>query len=205
MDEEELPSNSKSSKEKPKEKEKKVISGEVIQRKKPLGRRIRELFIGGEVRGVARYIGSEVILPAIRNLVVDSATKGIDRLVYGDYRPRRPGSPTPYNPRVQYNTYSDPRSRGSLPDQPPLPSRRSRQDATEMVFPTRDEAVLVLERMFDVIDKYGQASVADLYDLVGLPASHVDNKWGWTALANIEVRQIREGWLLELPAAIPLV
>ena len=39
----------------------------------------------------------------------------------------------------------------------------------------------------------------DLYDLTGLPSAHVDNKWGWTYLTNTEIRQIRDGYLLDLP------
>jgi hypothetical protein len=103
-----FPSNAKSKRDRPitKEKVEKVISGEVTQRKKPLYRRIRETFIGGEVKSVSRYIGAEVILPAIRNLIVDAATKAIDGIVYGNRpRPARPG-PTPYRPIVNYNSYS---------------------------------------------------------------------------------------------------
>jgi hypothetical protein len=42
-------------------------------------------------------------------------------------------------------------------------------------------------------------SLADLFDTVGLPATHVDNKWGWTNLASVEVRQVREGWQISFP------
>ena len=68
-----------------------------------------------------------------------------------------------------------------------------------MILASREEAELVLERLLDIISKYEVASLADLYDLTGLPSSHVDNKWGWTYLNNTEIRQVRDGYLLDLP------
>lgn len=63
---------------------------------------------------------------------------------------------------------------------------------------------MVLERLNDIIDRYEVASVADLHELVGLPTTHVDNKWGWENVRYAEVRQIREGFLLDLPPAMPI-
>jgi len=40
-----------------------------------------------------------------------------------------------------------------------------------------------------------------LYDLVGLSSlsTHVDNKWGWAILQNVDIRQTREGYVIDLP------
>jgi hypothetical protein len=64
---------------------------------------------------------------------------------------------------------------------------------------TREEAELVIERLIDVLDKYDVVSLAALYELLGLETSYIDNKWGWTNLSSAQVRQIRQGYLLELP------
>lgn len=69
---------------------------------------------------------------------------------------------------------------------------------------SRDEAELVIERLSDILENYDVASVADLYDLVGLPTTYIDNKWGWTNLAYANVRQVREGYLIDLPQAEPI-
>jgi hypothetical protein len=58
--------------------------------------------------------------------------------------------------------------------------------------------------MTDIIDVYKVASVTDLHDLVGLPSTYVDNKWGWENLSYANVRQIREGYLLDLPPVEPI-
>ena len=46
------------------------------------------------------------------------------------------------------------------------------------------EADAVLSRMQDIINTYGFASVADLYDLVGITGEYTDNKYGWTNIDN---------------------
>lgn len=203
-------SNSRKSKEEQQKKEKpkeieKVIEGEAIVRKRPLGTRLKETFLGGDAQSVARYIAAEVLLPAFRNLLVDATTKGVERMVYGESStPRRPQN---YGPRITYNNpvnrgyMGDPRYRSAnLPDQPTY-SPPPRSDGAEILLPDRAAAELVLERLQDIIDQYDVASLADLKQLVGLPTVHTDNKWGWVMLRGADIRQIREGYLLDLPPA----
>lgn len=181
----------------------KVITGAVIEKKPGIGKKFKSVFFGGEFHGAVRYIAADVLLPAFRNLLVDATTKGVERVVYGEsqVRPRRPGFN--YSSRVQYNSpfsrqsAPDPRMGARLPDQPM--SRTVRRDPNEIILASRDEAELVIERLIDIIDTYEVASVADLYGLLGLPTTAIDNKWGWNYLKTAEIRQTREGYLLDLP------
>lgn len=182
-----------------------ALEGKVIARKKPLGLRIKEVIFGGEVNSAARYIGAEVLLPAFRNLLVDATTKGIERMVYGDSAYSRPrNATTEYRPKVTYhnpiNQGGRPRT-GNLPDQA---TPRPRRDDTEIIFGTRSDAELVLERLQDVIDQYQVTSMGDLNEIVGLPTNHMDNKWGWENLRFAEIRQTRDGFVLNLPPAQPI-
>lgn len=175
-----------------------VTTGVVLKKKPSIGQRFKTIFFGGDARGASKYIAADVLLPSIRNLVVDATTKGIERMVYGDAARniRRPGFD--YRSRVQYNSpFMRPEHRSTrLPDQGP---RMMRRDTNDLVLASREEADLVLERLIDILDQYDVVSVADLYELTGLPSSHIDNKWGWTHLHSAEVRQVREGFLLNLP------
>lgn len=189
-----------------KEKIEKVVTGEVVQKKKPLGERLKGIFFDGEFKNATRYITYEVLIPAFKNMVVDATSKGVERVIYGESTSSRRRYDQP-RPRVSYNNpvdrYSSRYRPGILPDQPPLPSRRS-HGISDIVIISREEAELVIERLNDIVDKYDVASVADLYDLVGLPSSYVDNKWGWTSLAYANIRQIREGFLIDLPPVEPI-
>jgi hypothetical protein len=216
MEPSDFPGNAKASREKDvkkpapkseKPKVEKVVKGEAVKLKRGFGTRFKEVFLGSDAKSATRYITTDVLLPALRNLIVDATSKGIERLIYGDTIRRGRGGREEYGrPRVQYN---NPLSRYSgrpgpmLPDQPPLPDRRTR-GAEDIVLVSREEAETVIERLTDIVDQYEVASVADLYDLVGLPTTYVDNKWGWTNLSYASVRQIREGYLLDLPRAEPI-
>jgi len=173
-----------------------VVTGEVSLKKKSLGQKFKGVFFGGEFKSAVRYVTADVFLPAIRTLLVDATTKGVERVVYGETVTRR--RPPQYGPRIQYNT---PVRRGVLPDQARPIARQVRHNTNDVVLSSRDEANTVLERLIDIIDKYEVASFADLLELCGLPTSHVDQKWGWTNLNHAEVRQVRDGYMLDLPPA----
>lgn len=206
----EFPANSHKSTEKAEasKKEKKVkrieLQGQVVKKKEPLSHKVKGIFFGGQFRQTAQYVAADVLLPAFRDLIVNSISKGVDRLVYGDNAPRRmvQGS-SQYRPRVQYNSpiirQQDPRERDViLPGQPPRDISGKRPGEI-FIFSAREDAEAMLEGLGTIIDDYEIATLADLYEMMGLPHTHVDNTWGWTSIVRAEVRQSRDGYILELP------
>lgn len=189
----------------PKEEVQKVVTGKVIKRSVPLGRRFKELFFGGETKGVLQYIFGDVILPSVKNMIVDSTSRGIERAMYGDKAVRRSGIGFG-QPKISYNLPVErfPRDvAGILPKQAPQPSQ-SRHSAGEILFTTRADAEEVLERLTDLVENYQAATVSDLYSLVGYPTTFVDEKWGWTSVASVTIQQVRDGYILSLPSASAL-
>lgn len=185
----------------------KVVTDGVIHKKTPLSKKFKDVFFGGELKGAVHYITGDVLLPAFKKLVVDATSMGMERLIYGDTRPRSPRRLDQQNPsRVLYNSpvNRDPRTRSMLPDQPPYSAPPRHQDQGELIVVSRVDAEVVVERLSDIIDKYEVASVADLHALVGLPATYVDNKWGWTNLAYANIKQVRDGYLIDLPPVEPI-
>lgn len=183
----------------------KVVTGDAVLVPKGIGWKFRHIFLGGTAKQAARYVTGEVLLPALRNLVFDVVSKGSERFIFGESSYRRP-PPQEYGTRIQYNNplrrpgpaMSQRLQPARLPDQ--YRSRPARRDTNDIVLATREEAELVVERLIDILDKYDVASMADLLDLLGLETQPIDNKWGWTYLNNVEVRQIRDGYLIDLPA-----
>lgn len=176
-----------------------VVSGEVSLKPAGIGRKFKNTFLGGDFKNAREYLIADVLLPALRNLVVDTVAKGVDRLVYGE-NTRRPG-PTTYSGRIQYNNpiYREPRLR-AVPDQNPVTrwAQGSRQ-FDDVTIISKSEADAVVEKMIDIVDKYELVSVADLKEILGLPSAHVDNKWGWSHLGSIAVRQVRDGYRISFP------
>ena len=54
----------------------------------------------------------------------------------------------------------------------------------------------VIDRMSDLIDQYGQVSLADLNALIGASSNFIDDNWGWTDMGSFNVRQVRDGFML---------
>lgn len=200
-----FPSNSNRSKEPDEPKEKvngPVISGAVKRKKKPLGRKFKEAFIGGpDTKTVWNYVFMDVLIPAAKDVTIDAVTQGLERLIYGESiipnrRPRSASSSG--NTVVNYN-------RMSQPARPALESR-ARSFSTQsislddLVLETRYEADRVLNGMAELIERYGQASVNDLGELVGLTGEYTDEHWGWTDLTGSRISRSREGYLLVLPS-----
>lgn len=204
-----FPPNSHKSKELPaaesKPKTEKVVTGEVIRRKTPLGKRIAETFGATDMKSVGGFVLLDVLLPAAKDMIADAVSQGIERMLFGEARStsRRPNKPySGSNGYVNYNRYSQ----GSPPFKPDRPTQkiRSSHSFDDIVLETRHEADEVLERLYDMLGRYNTASVADLYDLVGIQGSYTDDKWGWTDLHGSRVTRIRHGYLIELPRPEPL-
>jgi hypothetical protein len=206
MTDPEFPPNSKISKT-GKNLEKKVtqvVSSGAVRRKKSLRKQFSETFIAGDARTAIRYVAFDVLLPAAKDMVVESFTQGIEKLIFGDSRRR--GSTHPMAGPTGYVSYN----RYSMAGRNPGPSRaisrqaRARHNFDEIVLDDRVEAENVIDNLFELVSRYESATVADLYELVGLSSTHTDHKWGWTNLHGAGVTRIRGGYLLDLPEPEPL-
>ena len=85
-------------------------------------------------------------------------------------------------------------------------SRRARasHDFDEIILASRVEAEEVIDRLFDLVSRYESATVADLYEMVGVTGNFTDDKWGWTNIRGAGVTRVRNGFLLDLPRPEPL-
>lgn len=210
----EFPSNSKNSQPpKPATPEKvveQVVTGEAASRKKPLGRRLREVFIGGDTKSVVSYVITDVLVPQAKDMLSEAVSSGFERLIYGDasrpnrrYGGRPPTGPGPTN----YTRYgmrgNNPIGRQGQEDRRPTASVRM-QDIDDILLATRVEAETVVDRMYDLLRDYETVSVADLYSLIGWTPQYTHQKWGWTDLQGTDVRRVRDGYILILPKTISL-
>ena len=156
--------------------------------RKVVGEIIRE-----DVSSVGETVLWDVVIPTVKNLISDTVTRGIESMLYGgDSRPRS------RNSYSDYSGYSRPKGNRDRPTE-----RRDRRSArhaeperNEIIFDSRSDANDVIDRMSDLIDQYGQASLADLNALIGASSNFIDDNWGWTDMGSFDVRQVRDGFML---------
>lgn len=212
---EEYPSNSHKSRGReaapqPEKKVERVVQGEVLRRKKPLGRRLASHFFGTDARGAMGHVVVDVLLPMIKDGFIESFHEGIDNVFDNDRRSRRGRRRPGDGSYVSYGRYGSDR-RGGRPDprdrdEPRHMSRRGRANHNfdEIILPTRVEAEEVIDRLFDLCSKYEVATVEDLYEMVGITSEYTDKKWGWDDLRGVGAVRVRNGYLLDLPRPEPI-
>lgn len=199
------PSNSESSRREPPEEKdiKRVTSSDPKRRKRSLGKQFRETFVAGDPRSAAAYVVFDVLLPAARDMIWETGSEYLRSIMFGENRRR--GTTPPQTGPTGYVTYNRPPGHRMASAQRVLSrNARSRHDFDEIVIDERIEAEKVIDDLFEVVSRYGVASVADLYELVGITGTHTDNKWGWTNLRGAGVSRVRGGYLLDLPQPQPL-
>jgi hypothetical protein len=190
----------------------KVVSGNVIVKKKPWHKRALETFVGTDDAGsVGQYIAQDVIVPAIKDVIVDAFTQAVERMVFGESRGRSRTRPGPNNGPsfVNYNGMSNNGARSfGQQDNSPI-SRRGRETHNfgEIYIPTRAEADAVLNDLFACLSQWDAVTVADLYGLVGVSPNFTDHKYGWfgpDGLRGARYDHTRDGFRLHLPPAQPI-
>lgn len=176
---------------------------------------ISRLFIGlvgpDGLSGIGNYVGEEIVIPAIKNVIFDSLTSGLNMALYktlGGNPSHNYNRPTNYRPSSQITPrYTNYTSRYT--SQQPEPSTRSaggrntviKQGVEEFVIENRLDAANVLTKLVERADTYGSVSVADYYDLINVGSEYTDNNYGWTidTIVSATIRPVRGGYVINFP------
>lgn len=77
----------------------------------------------------------------------------------------------------------------------------SRNTFEHIIFENTDEAQEVVDCLLNIFQEFGVASVADLYDLVGITPQFIDNSYGWRKLTSKDaiIKKTKLGYVLKLP------
>jgi hypothetical protein len=171
------------------EKAEKVITGNVKTKKKSA----LNSLISEDASSVKSYIFTDVLMPALQKLVVDIVKDGIDIVIYGGTRRSKDDRGSFRGNYVNYSRFSDresSRSRDYV---------RPRYQVDDIILDTRTDAEMVLDTLEDWIERYDEVSVAAFYEMVNMPSSHTDEKYGWTSMANAKIERVRDGYELRMP------
>ena len=191
-----LPSSSVSGNAKPEKKFEKATTGKVVAKEKNDIQKVASMFIAEDLRTVRDHIIKDVAIPSLKNVIVDLVWKSINMVMFGDDRPRTPSGTNYANTsRVSYNQYSIRSANPARPAAAPI-------NYQDVIFSSRGDADEVLNQMVDALGTYGNVSVADFYDLVGMTANYTDNKYGWYDIRNAYVQAVSGGYVIKLPKPV---
>ena len=179
-----------------------VVAGQAHRRS--LGRRFAKTFFTEDTKDVKGYLIFDVLIPAIKDTLVNMITGGANMLFYGDNRGNSRN-------RSNYNPYRNDVSRQASATRTssysPSGRRRMLNNFDDIALSSRAECQQVLDAMNEAIYTYGSVSVADLYDLVNMSreSEFTDNKFGWVDLTGAGYSRLSNGqYVLDLPKVVDL-
>lgn len=198
-----------------------VTTGKVIVKKPSLGKRFRAVFVAEDGRSVGYHVLWDVAIPAVKDLLYDAGQEALGRSLGIDTRGgARRGGPINYNAlgstlasRVNYNRpgfMTDPRDRQQQAQQAQkavAPGRNitlGKVSIDDILVASRIEADEVIGRMYNLVERYGRVTVADLFDLVGVTGEYTDENFGWVDLTGARPHRQGQGYRLDLPRPIQI-
>lgn len=191
---ENLPGNSKFAKESEEQKRPQQVTKAKIK-KQTFSQKLKEALDADKVSpdDIGIWMIKDVLIPAFQKTIYDMFTGGLGMILHQR-------KPTPYNPDRVYSSTS---YSAYYTQQGRLAERSDRRDKVrridEIVIPTRDQADMVLEQMYDLLRRYNRVSINDMLEMVGIRGSYTDCRYGWTDLHGARVEAITEGYILILP------
>ena len=174
-----------------------VVSGEVQRREKNAWDGVREFFGIAECNSFRDYVSA---LSDMTNRVYGA----IDTLLGN----RKWQNTTVPGARISYGSYYQ---NPVTPQQTmiigqPKPQQPGVYGPEGVIFDMRQDAEIVLGKMFELLQMYQNVSVGDMYDLAGLtsPNGYTDFKYGWRELNGARVVPFGSKFTISLPPAMPL-
>lgn len=173
-----------------------VATGHV--KEKGLGEKVAGSLLSEDTRNVKNYIIWDVLIPGIKNAIADMVVGGIEMALFGSTKSRKPSSSyRGGETHVSYRNYYRDDDRSSYSSRMDLRNRSSRNSCNDIVLDNRGDVEEVIMSMEELVHKYGEASVSDLYSLVGISSSFQDNKWGWRDTRDFGYTRSGRGYRLE--------
>ena len=122
--------------------------------------------LANDVRNIGNSLFSEIILPAIKSMVMDFVNSGLNMIMFQQDEPFSLGRHKSY-----HKAYDNRRSRGRM-NSKRRGMRSSEPLFEDIFFDDRNDARLVLGKMMELLSEFGWVTIGDLYSLVGMPFAH---------------------------------
>lgn len=191
-----------------------IIGGGSVK-KKPIGERLAETFLGGSIKDAKSYVVREVIVPKIKELVYESITGSIDKLINGGSG----GKKSSYSSYTVYpTTYTSYNNYNNTPKLSQVFGSGSSRAPAVITLAHKTDADYVLSRMVEYLQHYPEGvTVSTYYEAcrevleaggvksdISKVMSYTDEYYGWTDLSGARVRPHEGGYIVQLPPTIQL-
>lgn len=189
--------------------------------RKSTGRQFLDSFITRDFSLVRDYLFNDILVPAIKDTIVDSICSAVNMIFKGS--PGKGGSSytrkwNSQGSSINYGTIyrsTDPGyfRKEEKSYESPI-SRRNTMDYMDIPFPDRVTAETILDDMREVLEHYPCVSISEYYEIIRQRTGGQFNlddgrNWtladfGWTDLSDVIVTWSHGAWIIALPKAVPI-
>lgn len=196
----------------------KVGNGRSQKMRKSIGRRFVDTFFGDgeDIKDVKTYVIYDVLVPAIKDTIVEGVNSAVSMLFFGEVRRNRSANRGGNSGRVNYGSYFNGGSNSKRETMPSYKRSNVSSGFDNLMKDNRGDAEEILVQMEEILEQYGQVTVADYYDLFGESTDFTNNKYGWTDLSDVRIKRVPrafydedsrrycDGFLVEMPREMAL-
>ena len=178
----------------------KVTKGAVKKNQSSSIRKFTKAFIPEDAKSIKEYVIEET--PGL----IQSFLRRLIQNILDAYLPENgkysgpSGGLRRSNSRTRYDSISSGSGSSILKSR----TTNSVYEYDEITFEFYEDAQNTLDGMYEWRSRCEKVSVFDLYDLAGYPTKATDRNYGWTDLRGAKIISVKEGWVIDLPRAIPL-
>lgn len=180
--------------------------------KKPMSRRLADIFISDQADTVGGFIVEEVIIPGVKDALLDILHGSIDRIFgassYGGYNSKRRRDA--YDDDASWRKYHDRGGKSKYGydddyDDDYRPRRRSYEETSfSLCTDNKGKRNRVMERLTDIMREQHYLSIYDVKTTIGFKPREIDpsdDDWGWDDMEGITARRkdYKGKYILELP------
>jgi hypothetical protein len=165
---------------------------------------VMQKIMGDDNDGIGHYILVDIVLPALKNILADVVTNGIEMILYGNEGSGRTARSRKRSGQTDYGSfYRTGRDKSRRREASSFKST-GRYQFDDILIETREEGNDVLSAMEDILEEFEAVTVADFYELVGIRPEPSDNNYGWTSLARAKMIRTSDGHVFSLPRPVEL-
>lgn len=185
----------------PKKKFEKVVKGKVSIKEQSDIQKLAGNFLAEDLKTVKDRIFTDYLLPMVKNGLWSIFNSAISIALFGEDRSRAPSS-NYSGSRTQRNSYDGYYQGG--PSRQVNQNQGPRLNLQNLDFEMRGDADDVLCQLKDGIRQYGQVTVGDVWDAMGMTPVNTDYNYGWYNLDGSYIKGVPGGYRLVLPHPVPL-
>lgn len=189
----------------------------VVVKKKSIGQKFKETFVSKDFSSTLNDVATNVAVPALKRVASDVITNFVNGVLFGNQFPTNGGfkfNASNWN-WGNWGTFSTPSyfnySGVTKPTTPTQTQQIFRYNELEVqpgpgetMADAEKNADLILRMLHEQLDRFKKVRITDYYELCGKSAPYTYNNYGWTSLAGADKVYTGSGYLIKMPAPVPL-